>query len=268
MSSRRALSNPLLAAYRLLRIAGLTIAYLLRHTVALSRTLSEAERRDCTNNYFQGWALALTRVAGIKLGYQGIQPDQGTLLTPNHQSYLDILAMAALVPVTFVSKAEVASWPVLGVLLRRADQLLVSRNRAKDLVASIEGIADRLRGGHSVCVFLEGTTTGGDGVLKFHPSLLEPVIQGRLRVVPAAVRWSSTHPGVIPSEDIAYWKDHNLLLHLWRLLGLKGIEAEVAFGEPISAEGWQRGDLAVELRSRVIDLKAELDRSAVPVRTG
>lgn len=268
MGSGRAVSNPLLAGYRLLRIAALTLVYLLRHSLALSKVRNQADRRDCTNRYFQGWASGISKIAGIRLLSRGTPPDEGVLLTPNHQSYLDIMAMAALLPVTFVSKAEVASWPVLGLLLRRADQLLVSRNRAKDLVASVEGIADRLRGGHSVCVFLEGTTTGGDGVLKFHPSLLEPVIQGRLRVVPVAIRWGTSNPGITPSEDIAYWKNHNLVLHLWRLLGLNGIEAEVAFGVPISAEGWQRADLAVELRSRVIDLKAELDRADASTRLG
>ena len=47
----------------------------------------------------------------------GVPPQgnvSGTLVVANHVSWLDIFAMSAVYPSSFIAKQEISSWPVLG----------------------------------------------------------------------------------------------------------------------------------------------------------
>lgn len=234
---------------------GVTGYYLIAHAVALARISSKVERRVVTGRYFSLWAGALLSLLGIPIQVRGRPPEGGALVTPNHQSYLDVLALGSQIPIVFVSKVEVASWPFIGFLLRRTEQLYVSRRRSRDLVDSLDEVTQRLREGGIVGVFLEGTTSAGDRVREFRSPLLQPAIDSGCSVVPVAIRWRVERPDLDVSEDVAYWKDHHFVTHAWRVLGLRGIAGEVRFGSPIQAgRSADRRILARELRSRVVQL--------------
>jgi 1-acyl-sn-glycerol-3-phosphate acyltransferase len=257
----KARSNPFLAVIRLSGLAMVTLYYLIVNAVSKGFTSDLENRRRATGQYFQKWARAIRRILGIAVEIRGAVPPSGALLTPNHQGYLDIVLLASVTPMVFVSKAEVRSWPVIGFLLGQAEQLLVSRNRAKDLKDSVKGIAERLKGGQSVCVFLEGTTTGGDHVLRFFPALLQPAIDAGAPVVPTVIRWRARRGGMKVSRDVAYWGDHHFLRHAARLLGLGGISAVVEFGPPVCSEGAARRQLADRMHSEVVCLMEAADRA-------
>src|SRR5689334_5567414 len=55
------------------------------------------------------------RRLGIEVKYKGPLPEAG-LIVSNHLSYLDILVFSSVMPCVFVSKAEVRSWPVFGMM--------------------------------------------------------------------------------------------------------------------------------------------------------
>ncbi len=201
------------------------------------------------------WAKAYGRIANLQVVVKGSPPPAGTLLCPNHLGYADIFAIAAATRSFFVSRADAADWPLVGVLVRSSGQILVSRKRDRGLGVTAKQIEERLVAGQSVCVFLEGTSTGGDVVLPFLSALLQPAIECGARVVPAALRWSSPDPNVLVAEDIAYWKDHRFPVHFWRLMGLKGTRVEVVFGEACSP-GLDRKRLAAKLHKEVVGLWA------------
>ncbi len=90
--------------------------------------------------------------------------------------------------------------------------------------------------------------------MPFHASLLQPAVDCGGAVVPVAIRWKAEDPAVDVAEDIAYWKDHTLVPHLWRLLGLRGVSAELTFGAPVNSAGKDRKALASEARTRVVAL--------------
>ncbi len=201
----------------------------------------------------QKWAKAFGRIAGMRVGVKGSPPPAGSLLCPNHLGYADILAIAATTRSFFVSRADAADWPLVGALVRRSEQILVSRKRDRGLGATAKQITERLAAGLSVCVFLEGTSTGGDGILPFLPALLQPAIDSGAPVTPVALRWSSPDPAVVVAEDVAYWKDHRFPVHFWRLMGLKGTRVEIVFGQPYLPHG-DRKRLAAELHRQVTQL--------------
>jgi 1-acyl-sn-glycerol-3-phosphate acyltransferase len=60
----------------------------------------------------------------------------GRLVVSNHISWLDALALLTAVPGTPVATTEVAAWPVVGRLLRRADSVFLDRARLRALPGS------------------------------------------------------------------------------------------------------------------------------------
>ena len=67
----------------------------------------------------------------LRVQVSGRIPDHG-LITSNHLSYLDIVAIASVAPSIFVSKNEVRYWPVIGLLSTWAGTLYLKRQRRAD----------------------------------------------------------------------------------------------------------------------------------------
>lgn len=248
-------ANYLLALIRVGLIAFVTLFYLALHAWRI-RGVGLLERRRMTSHLFQQWCNRLCRILGIVVEIRGPLPPNGSLLVPNHQSYLDVLALGSATGATFLSKAEVDRWPVFGFLLRRAEQLYVHRDRSRRLLETVRSVRERLAAGFSVCVFLEGTTSSGADVLRFHPSLLQPALDGEAPVAPVGIVWTADRPGVLVSRDVAYWGDHVFGSHLLRVLGLRGIRASVRFGSAVKATG-ERTELAEALHRQVRELRLQ-----------
>ena len=243
-TSRRAFSNPLLALCRLMCIGVWTSVLYCRYMAIRLFTRDRAARRRLAVAHAQGWFRGLYSISGIRASASGTAPAPPVLLTPNHLGYLDIIALGALCDTLFVSKAEVESWPIMGHLFKQTEGIAVSRGRARGVRVANRRIVECLEEGLSVTVFLEGTSSGGGSVLPFHASLIQPAIDAGVPVVPAAIRWRTEDSAIDISEDVAYWGDHTLVPHLWRVLGLRGLRVEVHFGDAISPADRDRKDLA------------------------
>lgn len=209
------------------------------------------------------WARYCCRAAGFGVTVAGIPPRNGMLLAPNHLGYADVLAIGSLVPCFFVAKLDVASWPFIGTLFTISHNIGVPRARVKALLEATSQIEDRLRAGQSVCVFLEGTSSGGNRLLPFYPPLVQPAIEAGAPVCPIAIHWIPRDPAINICEDIAYWREeHTFGPHAWRLLGFSGIRAEIRFGGPIPSEGHTRKTLAVAAHDAVADMLGVLPKEA------
>ena len=85
-------------------------------------------------------------------------------------------------PVSFVAKAEVASWPVLGTLARLQRTIFIDRTRRQHTgVVAERSRPARRRNGEVVVLFAEGTTGDGNRVLPFRSALLGAAERGRGR---------------------------------------------------------------------------------------
>lgn len=98
----------------------------------------------------------------------------------NHGSWLDILVLNARVPLYFVSKSEVASWPGIGWLARVTGTVFIDRDR-KQARAQTELFETRLLAGHKLLFFPEGTSTDGLRVLPFKTTLFAAFLSDHLR---------------------------------------------------------------------------------------
>lgn len=197
------------------------------------------------NRMTQCWARACLGVLGVRVRVEGTPPT-GCLLVSNHLGYLDIPVLASQVPTIFVSKAEVANWPLMGSVARSGGTIFVRREQKRQLVETATRIAEELQLGSSVVLFPEGTSSGGEQVLPFRASLLDPAARGGLPVAYAALRYLSPKGFPPASEAICWWRDMPFGSHVLGLLRLPTIRAEIRFGaDPLV--GRDRKDLAQRL---------------------
>jgi 1-acyl-sn-glycerol-3-phosphate acyltransferase len=179
---------------------------------------------------FRTWGRLSCRWMGVRVEVIGTPPREPAVVVCNHLGYLDIAVLAGCLDTVFVSKAEVASWPVLGLLTRTMDTIFVTRERKRALPEVNRQIIAALGRGDSVVVFPEGTSTSGATVAPFKASLLAPAASSGRPVHYAAIDYRVAPHDPPASESVCWWGDMTFGPHLLRLLGLARIEARVQFG--------------------------------------
>ena len=181
----------------------------------------------------------------------------------NHTSWLDIFALNARKRVYFVSKAEVAKWPGIGLLARSAGTVFIRRD-ARDAAAQKQVFEDRLGAGHKLLFFPEGTSTDGLRVLPFKPTLFAAFFSDALRdtlwVQPATLIYRS--PDADEPQFYGWWGDMEFGAHLLKTLGArKQGEIEVVWHEPLQVAAFKD-------RKAIAKAAEEAVRSAMPIQPG
>ena len=137
----------------------------------------------------QKWSRQILSILGIRLDTGATSAPPGCLIVANHISWLDIFAINALRPATFIAKAEIRQWPFIGWLAARNDTVFLnrgSRQHARIINAEIDALLDA---GRDVAIFPEGRTTDGTHLLEFHAALLQPAIETGHPVLPVAISY-------------------------------------------------------------------------------
>ena len=209
--------------------------------------------------WLSGVSQKVARIIGLRLTLNGRVPESG-LIIANHVGYLDVVALSTVSRCLFVSKAEVAEYPIFGEVGRWAGIVFIDRRYRSNVAEVAAEMRELLTAGVPLALFPEGTTSSGDTVLPFKPSLFASVIESGCPVTPCAIKYSL--PGGLVSEEICYWGQHVIGPHLFHLLGKTDIGAALTFGEPVTPTS-DRKELARDLRAQLIDLRSG-ERSAQP----
>ena len=203
----------------------------------------------------QAWALQLLAVWGIHLQVTGQPVSSGpALIVSNHISWLDILVIHAARYCRFVSKSDIRSWPLVGMLATGAGTLYIERTRRKDALRMVRDMTEAMRDGDVLAVFPEGTTSDGLDLLPFHANLIQSAIDARADVQPMALRFMDAASGQVTTAP-CYIGDDTLLGSIWRTLTAPPITAVVNFGVPQAAQGQERRAWAQALRQEVNRLR-------------
>ncbi|MEV0898720.1 lysophospholipid acyltransferase family protein [Actinoplanes sp. NPDC049802] len=147
-------------------------------------------------------ARAILAALGVRVVWRGPRPRPGSLLVANHVSWLDPVALAALLPVRVVAKHDVAGWPGIGGASRRAGAIFIDRTRPSTLPATVAEVAAALRAGRSVALFPEGTTYCGPDQGRFRPALFQAAIDAGAPVVPVSIGYDSTEAAFVADDTI------------------------------------------------------------------
>src|SRR5947207_14136321 len=98
---------------------------------------------------------------GARINVHGEIP-RGGLIVANHVSYVDIIALSAVAACAFVSKKEVARWPIFGLYARLASTIFVDRERRSAVADVSAEMRERLVAGVPLTLVPGRTSTGGD----------------------------------------------------------------------------------------------------------
>ena len=218
-------------------------------------------RSFCTRH----WARTMAKVVGMRIHVEG--SPRGGFLVANHLSYMDIIVLGAVTGTGFVSKAEVADWPGLGIAARSVGTLFLDRGRKRELVKMASQMRDRISHGQSLVLFPEGTSTKGEEVLTFRSSLLEPAAEAEIPVGYAALHYRTPEGSPPAYLSVCWWGEMTLGPHLLTLLAMPSFDATVAFGpEPIADP--DRKALAAKLHRAVSGLfRPTMDTTEVCLTT-
>jgi lyso-ornithine lipid O-acyltransferase len=119
------------------------------------------------------WHRIACRIAGIKVRQIGAPlAERPLLIVANHASWIDITAIGSALPVSFIAKSEVGTWPIFGWLARMQRTIFVERQKRANTGQTTKAIAKRLANGDPMLLFAEGTTSDGNRVLPFRSALL------------------------------------------------------------------------------------------------
>jgi len=205
---------------------------------------------DARRERIRWWSRKMLAVLGIAFDCDGTPLRESSLLVVNHVSWLDIMAVHAVVPeARFVSKADVKAWPLVSRLVDAAGTLYLERERKRDALRVVHAIAQALSAHQVVAIFPEGTTSTGHGLLPFHANLLQAAISTGTPVQPVALRYVDAAHAV--SEAVEFVGATSLLTSLWRSSCGEGVRVRLSFLAPRPSAGADRRGLAELLRGDI-----------------
>lgn len=216
----------------------------------------------------RGGARATLWSVGMRVEPVGNVPLR-SLVVANHQSLLDIVAIASIAPAAFVAKADIFDVRPVAVLMRAFGAIPLRRERLRELPATVDHVADLLRGGRTVALFPEGTTYCGVHRGDFRPAFFQAAIDARADVVPVSLRYSIRLPGPArgarQSAVAAYVGNDTEISTLSRVIAARGVAVRVHATEVIDAGQWLaagRGALAARAEAAVFADAEFLDAAA------
>ena len=189
----------------------------------------------------QWWSKRTTEILGLTITQKGKHTNVTSLLVSNHISFLDIVILASVFPVTFLSKSTIRYWPVFGFLAYGFGVIFIQRNNKKVLHAVTNSLTTALKQKRSLVLFPEGTTTTGRVVGKFHSSLFQAAINAAKPVQPVALRY---HNNGEFDDSASYIGKDNFIITLISILAKSKTEVEVTICDAINSDDMNRRELS------------------------
>ncbi len=221
-----------LAGLRLLLVILVTGA--MAPVALISHAVTRGRARGVCSWALRTWSRLLLPAIGVRVVAEGPPPPRGPcVVCPNHMSHLDIAVLGALYGGVFVSRADVADWPIVGLLVRSVGTLFIRRELRADARRVGAEVEAEIRRGGRVTIFLEGGAGRGDVVRPFRSALLEAPATTGTPCVPALVRYTLPgDPDVDPADAVAWADGQPFAAHTWGILELRRIVAHVTFLPP------------------------------------
>jgi 1-acyl-sn-glycerol-3-phosphate acyltransferase len=146
----------------------------------------------------------------------------------NHRSYLDIPVLGGVLGACFLSRSDVAAWPVIGASAEAIGTIFIDRDDPHSAARAARALTRLLRS-QSIVVFPEGTTGGGALPQPFVGGLFRLLSRLRTPVVPVTIRYS---------DRSAYWIDERPIAeHLTaRMTARRRLAASVHIGAALAIQ--------------------------------
>lgn len=196
---------------------------------------------------FRCWYYRATaRIVGLKIIVRGKQStDKPQLVVANHISYFDIVVLGSQVAGDFVAKADIAKWPVFGIMAKAGRSVFIDRRRSATDNAR-DQIQERLDSGDTLIMFPESTSGDGNTMKAFKSALFTVAerratdAKGQTRnvvVQPVSIAYTRLNGlplGVGWRPYVAWYGDMEMAPHLWAISKLGTVTVELTFHPPVT----------------------------------
>jgi len=173
---------------------------------------------------------AMGRVAGLRVRTVG-EPLKGALYLANHESWLDILALAGRTEAIFVGHSGLADSALIRWLAAQNKTVFITRHQRGSVARQVEQVRAALSE-RPVVIFPEGTTNDGTGLLPFRSSLLAAVepLAHEVPVQPVALDFKDV-------REVGWFGDEPGLANVLRVLERRGrIDLTIHFLPALSGD--------------------------------
>jgi 1-acyl-sn-glycerol-3-phosphate acyltransferase len=189
------------------------------------------------------WAPGLLWKSVMRLKVKGLENvdfSRPHFFAANHQSFLDIAVLYAVLPVPllFVLKKELVRVPFLGWYVSAMEMILVDRHKRRQSLEALEQCRQRIAKGRSILLFPEGTRSRDGSIGPLKPGIFVPTIESGASIVPVAIKG----PGkILPAGGFR----------------IRPGTIGVSIGRPVETAGLtvdDRKELAERVRAQIVEL--------------
>lgn len=248
--------------FRLTAIVSISTATILLYALGRAFNIMAGRQNAGFKHRVTGiWSRITARLMGMKINIEGTPPKTPFFLVCNHLSYIDIFPIWAVLNTTFIAKKEVGRWPVLGSVIRFMGIIFIDRGNNRDIIRANSKIEVLMsEGQEGVVLFPEGTSTRGETVLPFRPSLLYFPARSNTPVYYASISYHIPGDNILASETVCWWGTMTFVDHFFELLQLKSFRCRMTFGnKPVT--GKNRKELAGKLHQKVLEQFQPVDEN-------
>ncbi len=232
--------------FRLIAFLGYMVSYLIYSLPTLARikklddNLPVAEKDCIVHQLPAKWSSTIMKITGsdVQVNGQEFIPDGPVVFVCNHEGDFDIPVLLAFIekPFGFISKVEVKKAPIISSWMEAMNCVFIDRTDRRSAVKSIKDGVEKLKEGHSLVIFPEGTRSKGGPIAEFKTGSLRLAKDAGVPIVPIGIQGTS---------DI-FEKNHRLV---------RPANVVIQICEPIPPEkigNKQTKDLAEEIRQTII----------------
>lgn len=215
--------------------------------------LKHLEDEPLLRHYRRRYGRHMSKLFGVHVATRGVPAEGfvprasadglGRIFLCNHRSGLDILVTAMLLEGRHLSRADLAAWPIIGLLARRSGILFVDRTSRRSSAAAVQSMITTIQEGSGIILFPEGTTYAGDEVRPFKPGAYAVAKRTGCELVPVGLAYAGGG---------ASFDEETFVEHMRRVASQRETRVGVSVGTPLRLEdGAEPGAFSELLRSRV-----------------
>lgn len=143
-------------------------------------------------DYARAMAVKILKLTGgtyIVKGAEHLPKDGTVLYVANHQSYMDIPAVMAVLerPMGFIAKDDLEKIPFFDQWLVQMQCVPIARGETRKALEAILKAAKILKSGHDMVLYPEGTRSKDGTLLPFKAGSLKAAQRGNAMIVPMAI---------------------------------------------------------------------------------
>lgn len=177
---------------------------------------------------------------GVEVRVHGGPAAGRRLIVANHVSWLDVLTLGSVEPMTFLAKKEVGAPALGGRLARLQGIIFVDRGRRRCIPSVNAEMARTMVKGEPVVLFAEATTSDGNRILPFRSSHFEAVraaaAAGAAAIQPVFLDYSRIGGLAVSRRDrplFAWYGETTFMPHFRRFVAVGPTRCDVHYGRPI-----------------------------------